>query len=86
MGAGTMTLASWLTVLLAATLCGVTVLCVVLNYKSQTRWMRLFCEKQGIPGITMESSPKRELVPLKGDTRARISVPIPGGQHFQKPH
>jgi hypothetical protein len=81
-----MTLANWLTVLLAGTLCGVTVLCVLLNYKSQMRWMRLFSEKQGIPAITMENSAPREITPLNPDTRKRFSVPVPGGQAFRKPH
>lgn len=75
-----MTFLTWLTVLLAATLCGVTVLCLILNHLNQTRWMRIFSESQGIPATIMENRSIHKDAPApKQDLRPRLQVPVPIG-------
>lgn len=80
------TLMSWLLVLMAVSLSAVTILQAVLAYHTQTRWMRIFSEKQGIPATIMEKAPEPKEPVVKNDNRPRISVPIPAGFRAQIKH
>lgn len=79
------TLTNWLTVLLAVSLASVTILVTVLAYLTQTRWMKIFSESQGIPATIMESKPvQREVVQPQPKPRKKLfSIPVPGGQLFK---
>lgn len=81
-----MTFLSWLLVLLVVSLCGVTITLIVLNHLETIRWMRISCERSGIPAIIMENKPQpiKEVVQPKPDNRPRVSVPVPGADLFRK--
>lgn len=81
-----MTLTNWLLALMGAALTAVSVLGLILNYRMQIRWMRIFSESQGIPAITMEPKPSahNDVVKL-GDVKKKVafSIPVPGAQMFK---
>ena len=79
-----MTLPSWLTAFAVAMLSAAPLLALVLMHKTQTRLLRIFSEKQGIPATIMErAKPESREPAVKKDTRTRISVPVPGSQMFK---
>jgi hypothetical protein len=82
----TMTFLNWLLVLLVVCLSSVTVLLIVLNHLERTRWMRISCERQGIPATSMEANRQitKELVQPAQDKRPRMSIPVPGADLFRK--
>ena len=80
-----MTFQSWLLVLLVASLCGIAVTLVILNHSLQQKWMRIFCERSGIPPTSMDARPEapKEVVAPKPKKLA-FSIPIPGAEQFRK--
>lgn len=76
---------NWLLFLVLLALAAAPLVATVLMYKTQTRLLRIFSEKQGIPATIMESSkPEMKEPAVKRDTRPRVSVPLPGSQLFKK--
>ena len=80
-----MTLMTWLLVLTVGSLVSALILTVVLAYRTQTRWMRIFSDKQGVPINILEGKPEDKPEPVVVRPKHKISVPIPGGEQFRKP-
>lgn len=71
--------------LLVAMLASGPVIALVLNHKTQTRLLRMYSEKSGVPAMIMEpakTEPKPEIA--RPDTRKRITIPTPGTQFLKK--
>jgi hypothetical protein len=75
----------WLTLLLGASLAAVAIALVLEMSRLQRSWMKILCEKQGLPATIMEKIEMKPPPAPKKDERVRISVPIPGAQLFRKP-
>lgn len=85
MGVLKMTSTSFLICFLAASLASVAILAVILGHRLQVRWMRIFCEKSGIPATSMEASkPTKEVAQPEPKKKVKaFSVPIPGAPMFK---
>lgn len=75
---------NWLMVLLTLALTAVAVLSLVFYHQNQTKWMRIFSEKQGVPINIMDGKPEPKMELAVPDKRRKISIPIPGAQFFRK--
>lgn len=79
---------TWLMLSLALCLAGTLALCALLARQMQTmndRWMRMFCEKQGMsPAIMAADMREPEPEVKQPDKRRRISVPLPGATLWRK--
>jgi hypothetical protein len=78
----------YLNLLVALTLlvlCGTVVTLLIQNYRLQRSWMRIFCERSGIPPTSMDARPEapKEVVAPKPKKLA-FSIPIPGAEQFRK--
>lgn len=74
----TSTLLMLMLLLLALCLAGVAILSLVLNYRSQIRWMRIFSETQGVSVESMEGKlPEKEPFVAKAKKKL-FSMPLPG--------
>lgn len=87
-GLGEMTM-TWLTLSLTLCLVGALALCALLARQMQVmneRWMRMFCEKQGMSPAIMASDIATEPAPelKQPDVRRRVSVPLPGATLWRK--
>lgn len=76
---------NWLLALTVVALAAISILGIVLNHRTQIRWMRIFCESQGIPAITTEVKPiqKEVVTPQPKPKKKLFSLPIPGAQMFK---
>lgn len=65
-------------------------LCVLNGYLAwtiqtlQTKWMRIFCEAQGIPPTSMEARPLVEEPKKEPKPRFKVSIPVPGAHLLRK--
>jgi hypothetical protein len=74
---------NWLICFLAASLVLVASLALVLQYLNQTRLMRIFGDKQGVPINILEGKAEEKIESKPPMPRRRISVPLPGAEQFR---
>jgi hypothetical protein len=80
-----MTWMNFCLLLAVAILSAAPIVSLVLTYKIQTRLLRIFSEKQGIPVPIMENEFKPLNVTPAPPERKKVSVPLPGASMFRKP-
>ena len=80
-----MTSTNWLTALLVLLLGSVSVLSLLLLFRLQKLWMRIFSEQHGIPAHIMENKPPAKAEPVAEKVRRKLfSIPVPGPDWMRK--